>query len=217
MLFTSHDPSPQGRDESIAWEVSLLDVATFVDEAPVQDRDLLQRLSLYFDAVDTRVRQGQGWMIFNARGGRSRRIATFIQLRLAEHTPPVSHYMMPWRDFALSAYVTREALPELAPAVADDARIRDEFNLASQLTTETWAEMVRTDLLVLVDLKPSHRNEAELLDETLAARYEQKRPTILLAPDMPRALEEDLETVDPSAGYWDRLFHRMYATSLVAL
>ncbi|MDQ3692961.1 MAG: hypothetical protein M3464_04965 [Chloroflexota bacterium] len=194
-----------------------MDVATFVDHAPMQDRDLLLRLSMYFDAVDVRLRQGQGWFIFNARGGRSRRISTFIQLRLAEHTPPVSHYLMPWRDFALSAYVTQEALPVLAPDVAADARIREEFDLAARITSQTWTQMLSTDLLVLVGLKPSNRHEAELLDRTLTSRHDQRLATILLAPDMPQELAAELQTADPAAQYWDRIFQRMYDTSLVAL
>ncbi len=194
-----------------------MDVSTFVDQAPMQDRDLLLRLSMYFDAVDLRLRQGQGWFIFNAGGGRSRRISAFIQLRLAEHTPPVSHYLMPWRDFALSAYVTQEAMPVLAPEVAADARIREEFDLAAKVTSQTWTQMLSTDLLVLIGLKPDNRNEADLLDRTLASRHDQRLATILLAPDMPQELAAKLETADPAACYWDRIFQRMYDTSLVAL
>lgn len=194
-----------------------MDASTFVDQAPVQDRDLLLRMSQYFDAVDLRLRQGQGWFIFNARGPRSTRISTFIQLRLAEHKPPVSHYMMPWRDFALSAYVTEEAMPSLTPNVAADARVREEFNLATKVTAQTWTQMLSTDLLVLIGLKPTNRYEADLLDRTLASRHEQRLATILLAPDMPQELAAELETADPEACYWDRIFQRMYDTSLVAL
>jgi hypothetical protein len=194
-----------------------MDVSTFVDQAPIQDRDLLLRLSMYFDAVDVRLRQGQGWFIFNARGGRSNRISTFIQLRLAEHTPPVSHYLMPWRDFALSAFVTGEALPFLAPAVTEDNRAREEFDLATRVTSQTWTTMLSTDLLVLVGLKPKNRYEADLLDRTVASRHEQRLATILLTPDMPQELAAELETADPSAQYWDRIFQRMYDSSLVAL
>lgn len=218
MLRTCHIPSPAlaGAKER-ELEVSLVDVSTFVDQAPMQDRDLLQRLSVYFDAVDSRIRQGQGWLIFNAGTGRSRRISMFIQRRLAEHTPPVSHYLMPWRDFALSAYVTQEAMPVLAPSVAIDARVRDEFDLAARITTQTWTQMLSTDLLVLVGLKPVSRHEADLLDRTLTSRHDQRLPTILLTPDMPQQLAAELDTADPSACYWDRIFQRMYDTSLVAM
>ncbi|MDQ3411034.1 MAG: hypothetical protein M3509_02840, partial [Chloroflexota bacterium] len=133
------------------------------------------------------------------------------------HTPPVSHYLMPWRDFALSAFVTQEALPVLAPDVAADARIREEFDLAARITSQTWTQMLSTDLLVLVGLKPSNRHEAELLDRTLTSRHDQRLATILLAPDMPQELAAELQTADPAAQYWDRIFQRMYDTSLVAL
>ena len=195
----------------------MMDAASLIEQAPLQDRDLLQRLSLYFDGFDHRLRQGQGWFIFNARGGRSGRIASFIQYRLAEHQPPVSHYMMPWRDFALSAYVNEVGLPGLVPAVGEDHKVKREFELATRVTYNTWTKMVSTDLLVLVGLKPAHRHEAELLDRTLENRYEQRLATILLTPDMPQELEAEFETVDPSLACWHRIFQRMYETSLVAL
>ena len=190
--------------------------SSWIEQAPLQDRDLLQRLSLYFDAVDHRLRQGQGWFIFNAGGGRSGRIASFIQYRLAEHQPPVSHYVMHWRDFALSSYVGDVGLPQLVPGVATDQKVRREFELATRVTYNTWTRMVSTDLLVLVGLKPTHRHEAELLDRTLAGRHEQRLATILLAPNMPQELEAEFESVANRA-YWDRIFGRMYETSLAAL
>jgi hypothetical protein len=195
----------------------MADATSIVEQAPLQDRDLLQRLSLYFDAFDHRLRQGQGWFIFNAAGGRSSRIASFIQHRMAEYQPTVSYYLMPWRDFALSAYVGDVGLPELAPAVTEDQKAKREFELATRVTHNTWVQMVSTDLLVLIGLKPAHRHEAELLDRTLEGRYEQRLATILLTPDMPQELEAEFEIVDPSRSYWDRIFQRMYETSLVAL
>jgi len=196
----------------------MADASRIVEQAPLQDRDLLQRLSLYFDAFDTRLRQGQGWFIFNARAGRSSRIASFIQHRLTDYQPSVTSYVMPWRDFAISAYVDEVGLSELAPRAAHDSgKVRREYELATRVTQNTKAQMITTDLLVLVGLKPSHRHEAELLDRTLEGRYEQRLATILLTPDMPQELEAEFETVDPSRIYWDRLFRRMYETSLVAL
>ena len=41
--------------------------------------------------------------------------------------------------------------------------------------------------------------------------------TILLTPEMPSELEADLRSIDPTASTWNRLFTRMYETSLVAL
>ncbi len=62
----------------------MTDRESLIEQAPIQDRDLLQRMSLYFDAVDHRLRHGEGWLIFNASSRRARRIAGFIQHRLTE-------------------------------------------------------------------------------------------------------------------------------------
>src|SRR5688572_6849407 len=190
---------------------------SLIEQAPIQDRDLLQRMSLYFDAVDHRLRLGEGWLIFNASTRRSRRIAGFIQHRLTEHRPPVSYFVMPWRDFALSAFVTEVGLPSLAPVVATDARARAEFDLAARVTSSTWTQMLSTDLLVVVGCKPTERREADLLDRTLANRQSQRLATILMTPDMPGQLEAELETVDPNGRYWQSIFGRMYETGLVAM
>jgi hypothetical protein len=190
---------------------------SLIEQAPIQDRDLLQRMSLYFDAVDHRLRLGEGWLIFNASHRRSRRIADFIQHRLAEHRPPVSYFLMPWRDFALSAFVTDVGMPSLAPSVATDDRARAEFDLAARVTSSTWTQMLSTDLLVVVGCKPTERREADLLDRTLANRQSQRLATILMTPDMPGQLEAELETVDPNGRYWQSIFGRMYETGLVAM
>lgn len=195
----------------------MAEATNLIEQAPLQDRDLLQRMSIYFDAVDHRLRQGEGWFIFNARAGRSRRIASFIQARLSDHQPPVSYFLMPWRDFALSAYVTEVGLPQLAPTVSRDDRVKHEFDLAMRVTAATWTQVASTDLLVLVGMRPSNRHEAELLDRTIEQRHAQRLATILLAPTMPQELEAEFSTVDPGEGYWGRIFGRMYETSLVAL
>jgi hypothetical protein len=195
----------------------MTDSQTLIDEAPLQDRDLLQRMNLYFDGFDQRLRQGQGWLIFNARGRRSGRIASFIEGRLAEQRPPVATCFMPWRDFALSAYVTEVGLPDLVPAASSDQQAKRELDLATRVTHDTWTRMESADLLVLAGLKPARRHEAELLDRTIASRHAQRLATILLTPEMPQQLEAEFETVDPSRIYWDRIFGRMYETSLVAL
>lgn len=188
-----------------------------IDLAPIQDRDLLQRLSIYFDAVEQRLRHGEGWMIFNAGGRRSRRISGFIQHRLSEQRPPVSYFMLPWRDFAISSYVTEVGLPSLAPEVTYSPRAEAEFNLAAKVTSSIWTQMLSTDLLVLMGCKPAHRHEIELLDRTLASRQGQKLATILMTPEMPQQLEADLANVDPERRYWDRIFGGMYETGLVAM
>ena len=188
-----------------------------IDQAAIQDRDLLQRMSLYFDAVENRLRHGEGWMIFNAGSKRSRRIAAFIQHRLSEHRPPVSYFLMPWRDFALSSFVTEIGLPSLAPDVARSARAQAEFELAAKVTSSTWTRMLSTDLLVVIGCKPAHRHEVELLDRTLENRQSNRLATILLTPDMPAELEADIESFDPERRYWNSIFGRMYESGLVAM
>ncbi|MDQ3512577.1 MAG: hypothetical protein M3462_02750 [Chloroflexota bacterium] len=195
----------------------MADDRLLMEESSLQDRDLLQRLSLYFDALDSRLRQGQGWFIFNARGGRSGRIMAFIQERVLTVGDDVSSCIMPWKEFALSAYVREVGLPELAPAVDGNSRVRHEYDLASQITRGTQAQMLNADLLVLSGLRPTHHHEALVLDETLEGRYRQRLATIVLVPDQPQALEAEFRSVDPSRAYWDRLFHRMYETSLIAV
>lgn len=189
-----------------------------IEEAPLQDRDLLQRLSLYFDALDTKLRQGQGWFIFNAVSGRSGRITSFIQHRIGSSRPEVSAVFLPWRDFAISAYVREVGLPELAPtAFSGDDRLRREFLMASRLTGDTQNRMMSAELLVLPGLRPAHHHEARVLDEILEKRYRQRLATIVLTPDMPQTLEAEFNTVDPTMTYWTRLYQRMYETSLVAI
>lgn len=195
------------------------DATVLIDQAPVQDRDLLQRLSLYFDGFDQRLKQGQGWFIFNAAPGRSTRISDFIRVRLHEVRSSVSSTMVPWRDFALSAYVQEVGLRELAPAAESglDPLLKHEYDLASRVTKDTWDRVLFSDVLVLVGLKPEHAYEAMVLDRTIDSRYRQRLATILLTPEMPESLAAEFANVDPSRTYWDRLFQRMYETSLVAL
>ncbi|HEY8448791.1 MAG TPA: hypothetical protein VIL01_16975 [Thermomicrobiales bacterium] len=197
----------------------MTEVTDLIEQAPLQDRDLLLRLSLYFDAFEHRLRQGQGWFIFNAQGGRSRRIARYIQHRVAEYYPNVTAYMVNWRDFALSAYVNEVGLPELAPEVERiaDPKARKEYELAKHLTEDTWLQMLESDVLILIGLKPAHPHEAAFLDRAIEGRYRKRRASILVTPDLPQELEAEYESVDPTHTYWKRLFSRMYETSLVAL
>ena len=198
----------------------MADAVTIIEQAPLQDRDLLQRLSLYFDGLDHRLRQGQGWFIFNAPGGRATRIASFIQHRVSDHQPSVSAYFMPWRDFALSAYFNEVGLPDLAPPREQrtrNDRAKKEYEIAVRVTHETNRQLLNADLLILIGLKPHHSHEAVFLDRTIEGRYQQRLATILMTPELPQELEADYESVDPTKTYWERLFQRMYETSLVAL
>ncbi len=198
----------------------MADATELVEQAPVQDRDLLLRLSLYFDAFEQRLRQGEGWFIFNAEGKRGKRISTFIERRLDDVGADVDACMMPWRDFSLSAYVTEVGLPELAPKVHSEEgneRLRREFEFAREVTDQVWQRCELAELLIVTDLLPRQTHEAAFLDRTVAQRYATRKATILLTPEMPSELEADLRTIDPTQSTWNRLFSRMYETSLVAL
>ena len=198
----------------------MTDATERVDQAPVQDRDLLQRLSLYFDAFEQRLRQGEGWFIFNADGKRGRRISTFIERRLDDVGGDVDACMMSWRDFALSAYVNEVGLPQMEPQVKSDEgndRLRREFEFAREVTQQVWLRCESAELLVVTDLRPRQSHEAAFLDRTVEQRYSTRKATILLTPEMPSELEADLRSIDPTASTWNRLFTRMYETSLVAL
>lgn len=193
------------------------DTFTFQDEVPLQDRDLLQRMSTYFEGLDSRIRQGQGWFIFNADGGRSLRITSYIRRQIGEHHPGLNAYVMPWRDFALSAYIQNEGLLHLASGMTDaSATARREYELALRVTTDTRGKLDSAEMLVLVGLKPAKPAEAELLDQTIEGRYQRKLPTIILTPDLPQTLQAEFAALDPTLAYWDRFFQRMYETSLVA-
>ncbi len=197
----------------------MTEATQLVEQAPMQDRDLLQRLSLYFDAFEQRLRQGQGWFIFNADAKRGKRISTFIEHRLDE-VGDVDACMMPWRDFALSAYVNEVGLPELEPRVKRDEgndRLRREFEFAREVTDHVWLRCQSSELLVVTDLKPRQSHEAAYLDRTVEQRYAARKATILMTPEMPSELEADLRSIDPTEASWNRLFSRMYETSLVAL
>src|SRR3712207_823294 len=85
-----------------------------------QDVDLLGRLTIYFDTLEDRLRQGQGWLIFNSGSDRGARIVAFILGRLNEYRPYFSYYHLPWRDFALHAYVSTVELPKDAPLLEQD-------------------------------------------------------------------------------------------------
>ena len=198
----------------------MTDAAILIEQAPVQDQDLLLRLNQYFDVLDQRLRHGQGWFIFNASGARMNRIAGFIQTKLVADHAKVDSYLMPWRDFAISAYVNEVGLAEIGPG--KDGQFpsehhKREFELARFVTADTRARMMYSDMLVLVGIKPSSWHEASFLDRMIDERYRHRLATILLTSDMPHTLQSEIDEVDPSGTLWSRLFERMYKTSLVAL
>ena len=190
------------------------------DAAPIQDRDLLIRLSAYLDTIEMRVRQGQGWFIFNADRSRAARIAQYILAGLRAHAPIVSHTLVPWRDFALNAYVTEVALPreeQEEPAPEPESRRDKEQRIARRVSREAYWRALNMDVLVILDLAPAHTHEISFLDGILSSRYRLHLPTVLTTPYMPDGLKAAFAAVDAEGGTWDQLWDRMYETSLIAV
>ncbi|GEM_PF-415427 len=190
------------------------------DDVSIQDRDLLIRMSAYLDTIEARVRQGQGWFIFNADRARAARIAQYVLVGLRSHAPLISHFLMTWRDFALNAYITEIALPreeKEEPAPEPESRRDHEQRIARRVSREAYWRALNVDVLVLLDLAPAHTHEITFLDGILSSRYRLHLPTVLTTPHMPDRLEAAIDAVDIEGGVWEELWGRMYETSLIAV
>ncbi|MBM4417594.1 MAG: hypothetical protein FJ033_04690 [Chloroflexi bacterium] len=183
------------------------------DVASVQDRDLLARLTTYFQSLEARVQEGQGWLIFNAQRGRTLRITRFVLERLDARRPFLSYYHVPWRDFALNAYMSRVELPSTGFVVPTG---RDaEYDIAGRVSRDQYYHMRATDVLLLTGLAPEHRFEVDHLDAVISARFTRRLPILLTTPHPPH----DLPRLFAAAGgtdAWTRLYEGMLRTSLIA-
>ena len=193
-----------------------------IENTSVQDRDLLGRLSTYFDSIDLRLREGQGWLIFNADRQRAGRIGKFIGDRLREYRPLMSFFVVPWRDFALNAYVLKvELASSVAPDVntLTDPRQKQEYQIAGRVSQDLYYQMRYCDLFVLSGIDPAHPHELGYLDQIIAERLQSQRASILISPRMPHELEAGFRAIGREAGgqAWERFFHRLYDTCLIAL
>jgi hypothetical protein len=196
----------------------VVDVAHFIDEPPLQDVDLLQRLHQYFETLDFRLRQGQGWVIYNASGRRATRITQFMQEQLQMTETPFSHYFLSWRDFALTSYLVQVELHDLPQRQESlSERAREEYEIAARVSTQTLVRMVTADLLILNGLLPQHEHEVNYLEQTIDRRQSSRLATILLTPEQPHELAHDVTRIDASRERWERLSTRLYATSLIAM
>lgn len=197
----------------------MFDGAHLIDQIPLQDADLLQRLNQYFESLDSRLRYGQGWVIYNARGTRAGRITQYLQQHLQTSSVPFSHYFLPWRDFALTSYMVQVELQTLAdrgPEATD--RTRNEFAIATRVSRQTLARMMTSDLLILSGLAPQQAHEVDYLDETIERRYSSRLATILLTPEQPHELAHDVTRLaEKGTETWERLSTRLYETSLIAV
>jgi hypothetical protein len=190
------------------------------DDVSIQDRDLLIRMSAYLDTIEARVRQGQGWFIFNADRARAARIAQYVLAGLRSHAPLISHFLMTWRDFALNAYITEVALPreeQEEPAPEPESRRDQEQRLARRVSREAYWRALNVDVLVLLDLAPAHTHEITFLESILSSRHTLHLPTVLTTPFMPDHLKAAIDAVDTEGEAWERLWGRMYETSLIAV
>lgn len=193
----------------------------------VQDRDLLTRLTTYFAGLEQRVKEGQGWLIFNADRARAARITKFVVERLAEHRPFVSYYFVPWRDFALNAYMARVELPSNpAPESAETTtesglivpgRVSVEHDIAGRVSRDQYYQMCFADVLVVAGVRPTHRHEVEHLDAILGDRFGKRLPSIVLTPRAPHELLADFSAHPGGQAAWARLYDGMYGSSLIAL
>ena len=188
----------------------------------VQDRDLFTRMSAYVNGIDARVRQGQGWCIFNTDRTRATRIANYLLASLRGRMPPVSNTTMTWRDFALNAYITEVALPreeEEDPAPEPESIRARERNIARRVSREAYWRALNVDVLVLLDLAPAHAHEINFLDAILESRYRIHLPTVLTTPLMPDSLKDAViaNRQGDGAEIWDRLWTRIYDTCLIAV
>ncbi len=191
-----------------------------LDEArlSVQDRDLLGRLSQYFNNMPMRLREGQGWLIFNAHRARAARIVRFIGEQVAGYRPLLSSYFLAWRDFALNSYMVNvEQVGTRNPAPTESAHVQREYRIADRVSQDMYYHMLYSDIFVLSGVAPSHLHEAQHLDAVAEQRHNRKLATILITPRMPDELAADLRALDPTGELWKRFFGRVYETSLIAL
>jgi hypothetical protein len=188
------------------------------EQPSLQDMDLLSRLTQFFEALDQHLRAGHGWFIFNARGQRGARITAFILGRLADYQLLYTYYFVPWRDFALNAYMVEVELQSLAAQrQVLQGRVRQEYDIATRVSRDNLAKMMVSDLLIVAGVFPQHRHELVFLDQAVERRYQHRLSTILITPAQPHELAFEIERVAPGERYWERLFERMYERSLIAL
>ena len=198
-----------------------------VDTVAVQDRDLLSRLNAYFATLDARLREAQGWLIFNAppgSGRRGSRLVRFMLERLAAQSPFVSYYHVPWRDFALNAYMMRVELAShfnlAAGGPSGSVQVNQQYHLAEKVSSSQHFQMRFCDLLLIADTRPKLAHEVVHLADIIGDRYRARRATILVLPGSPAEADATFAAIDPSqasTALWQQIYAQMYQTSLLAL
>jgi hypothetical protein len=191
----------------------------FGDGVSIQDSDLLVRLNGYFDHLEQRLEQGQGWLIFNRSRERGARILRLLLTRLEGYRPFVSLLHLPWRDFALHAYISTVTLPRTASLVAEEedgsARKR-EFAIASGVANATAFQLAHADLVILSNLNPAKLHETLLLSQTAVERVARRRAIIALTEHDPWSLSAAFDAADPTGTTWQHFYGAMRGSSLIA-
>lgn len=187
-------------------------------EPMTQDIDLFSRLNQYFEQIDQNIANGVGWLIFNASGNRSRRISSFVLDGFRQVDLPIAFQHVPWRDFALNAYMVEvelQAIQESGEELSEHEQ--DEFDIATRVSRDSLVKMVAADVLILSGVDPQHRHELDLLDQTIERRHNLMSVTIMLTPSQPHNLALQMTRIAPDDTVWDRIFDRLYRRCLVAV
>jgi hypothetical protein len=187
-------------------------------EPVTQDLDLFGRLNSYFDQLDQNLTSGIGWLIFNASGNRARRISNFVVNGFMQTEIPLTCQHVPWRDFALNAYMVEVELQAMQASEEEfDSHVKDEFDIATRVSRDSLVKMVAADVLVLSGVAPKHRHELDLLDQTIERRHNLMAVTVMMTPSQPHNLALDVTRIAPDDTVWERMFDRLYRRCLVAV
>jgi hypothetical protein len=185
----------------------------------VQDADLLARINAYCDRLEQRLEQGQGWLIFNSSQDRGARILRLLLTRLEEYRALINLCHLPWRDFALHAYIRTVELPE-AGAQTDDAApptpLQRERDLATTITNAVEVQLKYADLLILSNLHPTKLHETIVLSQTAMERANRHRAIIALTDHDPWSLSTAFAQADPTGTTWQHFYTAMRDSSYIA-
>jgi hypothetical protein len=124
---------------------------------------------------------------------------------------------MPWRDLALTSYMTQIELQSMEPPELEGSA-RREFDIATRVSRQTMTRSVTADLLIVSGLHPQHDHEIRYFADTLEHRYRDKRATIILTPDQPHELAGEISrTAEFGAAAWRQIESRFYEMNLIAV
>ena len=192
---------------------------TFGDAVSIQDVDLLARLTAYSDHLEERIAQGQGWLIFNSSRERGARILRLLQTHLEGYRPFISHCHLPWRDFALHAYISTIALPRDAARVEAEtagSERKREFAIATGVANATTFQLQYADLLILSNLNPTTAHETLVLSQTVVERAANRRAVIALTAHDPWSLANAFTAAEPTGTAWQQFYGTMRGSGMIA-